>query len=512
LAPRSFIERADKALLNRGAAAALALATILIVAASALADEPAVNLSPLCRYESTPSQAEREFEALWPIFEWRDTPAFEEFYFRPLYNRRTDKAEKITESDWLWPFGFGTGRTDVNRQVIYPLFLHEKTTPGDANPESRTILLPLLYQHSGKGPSDLLIFPFGGVLHNFLDREKIVIVLWPIYTYQRSRQAQDWSFLFPIFSYARWDDSGHGFKFWPLFGINRHPGKLFRLFVLWPIYHYEDVFLPQGTIHAWAIWPFYSSETGPGGWDWSVAWPFVSGHFERGETDHWFPWPLLGRRSGEKLSGWTFWPALSYTKRPEKTDGYYLWPLGWFNRQKGADTAFSLRLLPLMFYERETRLRKAPALPPASPAAPEAWAGATGALPEGAEPQVESSGAWQAWPLVKYRYDADGARHMEVLSLFPVRWWAPWERNFAPFFRVFEYERAADGENSWRAFWRLARVDHGPALNAVEFAPLFRVYDRPAATQSGWSALMGLVACDRTQERRTWRLLYFIKF
>jgi hypothetical protein len=490
----------------------LALGLIFFAAGPAFADEPSLNLSPLCRSESTPAESERSFEALWPLFEWRDSADFEELYIRPIYNRRTDKAQKITESDWLWPFGFGTGRTDVNRQVIYPIFLHEKSTAGDGSPESRTILLPLLYQHSGRGVSDLLIFPFGGVIHNLLDREKIVMVLWPIYVYQRSRQAQDWSILFPIFSYIRWDDGSRGFKFWPLFGINRRPNKLYRLFALWPIVHYEDVILPQGTIHAWAVWPFYSSETGPGGWDWSVAWPFISGHFERNETQHWFPWPFLGRLSGEKVSGWTFWPAFSVTKRPEKTDGYYLWPLGWFSRKKGPDQAFSFRLIPLMFYESETRLRTSPALPPASPAAPEAWAGTTGALPPGAEPQKESSGAWQAWPLVKYRSDADGARHLEVLSLFPLRWYAPWERNFAPFFRVFEYERAADGGTSWRALWRLWRVDRGPAVNAVEFAPLFRVYDRPPSAERGWSALLGLIACDRTRQTRTWRLLYFIKF
>ena len=61
---------------------------------------------------------------------------------------------------------------------------------------------------------------------------------------------------------------------------------------------------------------------------------------------------------------------------------------------------------------------------------------------------------------MKYRHDADGARHLEVPSLFPLRWYAPWERNFAPFFRVFEYERAADGGTSWRALWRL--VARGP--------------------------------------------------
>jgi hypothetical protein len=494
-----------------GAAAALALGLILCVAGAALADEPAVNFSPLCRSESTPAKSERSFEALWPIFEWRDSPAFEEFYFRPFYNRRTDKAQKITESDWLWPLGFATGRPDVNRQVVYLLFLHETGTTAEGGPESRTILLPLLYQHSARGVADLLIFPLGGVIHNLLDREKIVIVLWPLFVYQRGSEAQDWSVLYPIFSYIRWDDGGRGFKAWPLFGINRRPNKLLRIFALWPIFQYANAVLPGGTIHAWAFWPFYSHTTSPGGWDWSVAWPLITSHFEQGETKSWFPWPVLARLSGEKVGGWTVWPAFSIEERPEKTGGYYLWPLGWFSRyQKGEEKSFSFRLIPLMFYETETRPRKSPVLPPASPAAPESWAGAAGAPPE-AGPHTESSGAWQAWPLVKYRRDADGARHLEVPSLFPLRWYAPWERNFAPFFRVFEYERAPDGGTSWRALWRLVRVDRSPAVNAVELAPLFRVYDRKPSAESGWSVLLGLISCDRTREVRTWRLLYFIK-
>jgi hypothetical protein len=43
-------------------------------------------------------------------------------------------------------------------------------------------------------------------------------------------------------------------------------------------------------------------------------------------------------------------------------------------------------------------------------------------------------------------------------------------------------------------------------------APLFRVYERKISAERGWSVLLGLVACDRTKERRTWRLLYVIKF
>jgi hypothetical protein len=165
-----------------------------------------------------------------------------------------------------------------------------------------------------------------------------------------------------------------------------------------------------------------------------------------------------------------------------------------------------------MFYESEQRQRRSPVLPLPSPAAPEAWSGAAGTLPPDGEPQIESSGAWQLWPIVKYRRDPDGGRHVEAPSLMPLRWYAPWERNFAPFFRVFEYERAAGGEASWRALWRLIRVDHGPEVNAVELSPLFRVYDRQPSAESGWSVLLGLISCSRTREVRTWRLLYFIKF
>ena len=126
---------------------------------------------------------------------------------------------------------------------------------------------------------------------------------------------------------------------------------------------------------------------------------------------------------------------------------------------------------------------------------------------------MESSGAWQAWPLVKWRRDADGARHLEVPSILPLRWYAPWERNFAPFFRLFEYERAPDGGKSWRALWRIVRVRRSPTAGTVELAPVFKVYERGATASAGWSFLHGIRRIVSGRRRgRTCRFLYFLKF
>jgi len=467
-----------------GAAAACAFLMAGIFCANALAAgeyDPSFDLWPLVRYWASPEKSERCLEALGPILEWRDSPAADRFYVRPLYNRRDDKSFQVVESEAPWPIGFGTGRPDLSRTAIYPLFLRDREKLSDGGTQSRIILIPLLYQRSGKGPNDLFIFPFGGVVHNILDRKKVVIALWPIYVYQEGKEAESWSVLHPIFTYVQWEDGGRGYKFWPLFGVNRRPEKLSKTFVLWPIYHSQYMKNDLGEFRRWWIFPFYGRIDDPSGWEWTVLWPFFGQRHEQEEKTSWYPWPVLGRRTGPEVSGWVFWPVYSTESRPGKKRVGFLWPLGWRRwAEKPDDLESSFRLIPLTFIEQEKRGK------------------------------VES-GAWQAWPLVKRSHEPDGSSCLEVPSLFPARSYAPWERNFAPFFRLFEYRRSADGTKSWSALWRLIRLDTGAADRYVEVAPVFDLHvRRTEEPKVRWSILKGLIGYEGSPEAREYRFLYFM--
>ena len=446
---------------------------------------PGFDAWPLCRCWSSADGSERHVEALGPVVEWNASPTECNFYLRPLYNRRNDKGAKLVRTDWLYPFGSSTFRPDLKRWVFYPLFLHDEESFSEGRTQKRWQLLPLLLWRRGRGPTDFLLVPFGGVLHNVLGRDKVVAVLWPLFVYQRGREARTWSFLHPIFSVVRWDGGGGGFKFWPLFGYNRKPGKLKKLFALWPLFHYLCAETHQGPQTYCGILPFYTSIQGPGGSEWHAPWPFVSHRVDKNQRqeDWWFFWPLVGRRTGQEISGWTFRPVYATERRGARRYVSFLWPLGWYTSSptaRGAATSF--RVVPLMFHERE-------------------------------ETRKGRRGAWQVWPLVKYRHDDEGWSNLEFPSPFPYRYQEEWERNFGPFFRVFEYNRSKEGVRSWRLLWRLVRVDSGPEDRYVEVTPLFRMHRKRAASrETSWSILKGLVGYERNGGRRRWQFLYLLSW
>jgi len=460
---------------------------------------PRLDLWPLVRYWRAEGGAGRHLEVLWPLVEWHDTPASSELYLRPLYNRRGDKPSGTATSEWLYPLGSGRFRRDyLSRRVLYPLALRDRETEPDGKVVSRTVLLPLLYYRSGAGPTDLLLFPFGGVLHNLLGREKVVVVLWPLFVWQRGAEATSWSVLHPIFTRVRWDGGGWGFKVWPLFGLNRRRGRFLKLFVLWPVVHYQRMETSGNCKFEisnlksvrWWVFPLVGRITEPGGSEWSVLWPFFGHRREGGREEWWLPWPVVGRRSGDRGSGWMVWPLYGNRRTNEsrnskfETRNSFLWPLGWYGRREdGRGKSVSVRLVPLMFWERE-----------------EAGQGAA----------VRRTGAWQVWPLAKWRRTGNGETHLEFPSVMPLRWHGGWERNFAPFFRVFEYHRTEDGVRSWRLLWRLARVESRPEGRRVEVFPLFRL-DQQRGEGFSWSLMKGLAGCEQTERGRRWRLLYLIR-
>lgn len=440
---------------------------------------------PLCRYWSSEDGAERNLEALGPVVEWHDSPTESGFYLRPLFNRRNDKESQLIRSDWLYPFGSCTFGPDLDRWTFYPLFAHNAESFSDGLTEKTWTLLPLFHWKRGRGPTDFFLVPLGGVLHDFWDREKVAVVLWPLFVFQQGKEVRSWSCPHPIFTYVRWDDGAAGYKVWPLFGYHNRPGKFKKLFVLWPIGHYLRSETPEGPQTHWGVFPFYTSIVGPKGFEWHAPWPFVSHRLDDNvdacQEDWWYLWPFAGRRTGKDIDGWFFRPIYSTVSRQGSKYVTFLWPLGWYTETPKADEpSVSFRVVPLMFYERE-------------------------------ETQERQSGAWQAWPLVKYGYD-DKWANVEFPSLFPYRHHAEWERNFGPFFRVFEYDRSKKGVQSWRFLWRVVRVDSGPEDGYIECTPLFRIHRKRTGSQDiSWNVLKGLAGYERIGESRSWQLFYFIR-
>jgi len=451
--------------------------------------DPDVDAWPLVRTWSDPAQNAAGLEALGPIIEWERGPKGSHFNLRPLYSRGYDPLTKIRESDTLWPFGFGTSRPDLNRTFVFPFYLKDRETFPDGASQTTVIVLPLWYSKSARGedPASWLLFPLAGSLYHFQKRDRVVIVLWPLYIYQASAEAKHWSFIYPLFGYVRWNDGGRGYKFWPLYGMNRRPEphNMINSFVLWPIWQYQYKRIEQGEIRRWWVFPLVGHIEEPRGYEWAFLWPFFGHRVDRNldQSTWWYPWPILGHRTGGNVHGRSFLPVYSYEQRGQTRSAQFLWPLGWYRAEDHPlENSRGIRLIPLAFREKETR------------------------------PDAPATGAWQFWPLVKWRNEKE-FNQLETLSLFPMRNYVPWERHFAPLFRVFEYRRDKEQQiRSWRLLWRLVRVDSGPNLRYAEVTPLFDFHrstgEKPAAR---WSMLKGLVGYERTPDRRRLQLLYFVR-
>jgi len=471
---------------------------LALFAPSVCADDydPVFDLWPILRYDAVPEKSLRHLEALGPIVEWRDAPLKGEFYARPFGNRRDDRESGVVESEWPWPLGFGTGRPDLDRSVLFPIFLRDHDTFSDGSEQDRFVLLPLLFYKRRHETTDFMFFPFYGSFHNMFGRERALFVLWPCYVYQRARDGESWSWLHPIFAYRRNAGGGRGFKMWPVFGFNRVPEKERRWFALWPVFNYRRVKRDKGESKAWTVFPLYGSIRDPSGSERVALWPFFKHRVDRnlGRDDWWLPWPVFGLHRGEKRKGWTFWPLYSTRRKPTKREVDFLWPLGWYRRtDEEREKATSFRIVPLMFREREERLR----------------------AEDKKEKKLVKTGAWQVWPLVKCRSLPGDRTELEVPSILPIRYYAPWERNFAPFFRVFRYYRTSEGVKSWRLLWRFVRVDRGPKERFFEITPLFKIHTMQTAPEGPkdlrWRFLKGLVGYERTRGKRSWRFLYFIR-
>ena len=503
----------------------LILAGLALLGAPAWAQEqdldPEIDFWPLLYYNRDAGAGTSQFELLWPIFERSETKEHKGFYFRPLYNSQTEKAGPVRRSEFLYPLGFGTHTTDTSRNWFFPLFLTEREKSPKAE-TSKHMLLPFyVYRKPEDGPTDFMLFPLFAHLHNWRGRDRIVIVLWPIFTYQSQKRdkkgrevnIRHWSIIRPLFAYTRRND-GRGWKVWPIYGHTYVKGKSEKTFVLWPIYNRQQIQLDTGgTFRVLMIWPFWAQEDSPAGRVRAVLWPFFE-HYQKWEPPKngqkpkdkqllvdrwWFPWPVLGCEKGKELFGHRFWPLYTWRKRTgerARTRLSVLWPIVWYTWEKDKrHEKRSFRVLPLIWSLRERT----------------------------AKDKGETK-LFQLWPLVKRERKPNGAVQWEVLSLMPLRTRQGWERNYAPFFRVYGYRCEPDGTSSHRVLWRLIRHDSGPSRSFTELWPLFSVARDKTATQVKDSAgpadrkeldirlLKGLVGYSRAGSRHALRLLFFIKF
>jgi hypothetical protein len=465
-------------------------------------------LGPIADVEWKESTVQWGVRPLFSVRQYRDVPPdgpaqFDVPYFAPPATL-TGRGRRRP------PRSFGPdSRSALQVFALYPLFRHES-----CEPMSRTVFMPLYYDLQNRrkdvgwwhhwgffplyfgGNTDArgryhAVFPLGGVLKNWLGRDKIRFVLFPLYVHTTSGERDSYHILFPFIG---WSTGGErpNWRIWPLVGRMQRHDKPPRWFFLWPFFWYtEDDDEDERPTTGGGVFPL---------WTWhkvgdvvrhNVLWPLFSyaRNSETGRTDYVVPWPLLRIGSGPGYSRFQLWPLFGTFKDEHIRRSYWLWPLVRLERRRTEHRRMNGTSL-FIFYRSIERERVADD--------GENWSDYENLL----------------WPLWYYKRDRDGNSYFATLNLRGVPDPQGWDRLYSFLWRVYEHEERPPLESSdsgrWRstrALWGMFRYDRDAASHRLSVFPLFESRRRGEESRS-LSVLAGMFGYADEPGRRTYRTFF----
>jgi len=413
---------------------------------------------------------------------------------RPFWSRVGNDDETRVVNDILWPIGMIKQRGIERDWRIFPALGHDFDV-SDPLSRHRWSVFPLLYGgRSRHGQPYFAFFPFGGTLYEFLGRDRIVFVLFPIYAYTEQSDNQTHSVLWPIFSRTKGDDV-YRLRIWPFYGIAVNQGRWTKRFVLWPLWTSVKYTYPDQMGGGFVFFPFYGYANLAERhtrlllpplfkWEWTdqgehlavnAPWPFVQ--YRRGLVDKLYIWPLGGyKHSGAEKQWFALWPIISGSRI-----------------ESVATSIHRFRALPFIHYESTYAVSNRPA----------------GDV-EGQTETAATSRYFKLWPLVSYRREAQSAL-CRVLDLWPLKHTPAVERNWAPIWSLYTFEREGERRHT-ELLWGLFRHHRAEKFRRWSVFPLLqREIDAEHQRQS-WSILYGLAGVNQEGLQKTYRLLYVLKF
>ncbi len=382
---------------------------------------------------------------------------------RPFYSHVNDPATERWRKDYLWPLYTQKGFKD--EQYSRFLFFGYSQDFSKDDDRQRTWVIPFYYQGvDANGEGYFAIFPFGGTIHEFLGRDKMMFVLFPLFAKSQVNDVHTTTVLWPIYSNSKGEKVDR-VRFWPLYGRTDLFGEYRKKFVLWPIYtsvKYTNDRNPGGgfilvpiygriktekAANYWLVAPLFRYMTSEEQWIVHAPWPFIQ--LADGEMHKRIVWPLYGKKSLGTL-----------------TKQYFLWPFLWNNKTEYASHIHHRRLIvPFLSYQTDVVTQKT----------------------ENYEVGGVSSRYWKIWPLMSWERKHGNTR-LRTLELWPLRNTPGIERNWAPWWTL--YKRLnTDGEIGHHVLWGLYRQTKSPQ----EFE---------------WSLLKGVAGYKKSPNSRRYRFLF----
>ncbi len=405
---------------------------------------------------------------------------------RPFYSCVSDALRDRRLQDILWPIGMIKTLHGDRDWRFFPVFGHDFDAD-DPDSRHRWWAFPFFFGgQDAKGEKYLACFPLGGRLNEFLGRDHIVFVLFPLYVRSDVKGIESVSWFWPI--YSRTQASGvDRFRLFPFYGYSANKGAWRKSFVLWPFwtsvqYDYGDEDVGGGFIlfplfgkvdvgerHSrMLIPPFIKWERAPGHRAVNCPWPFFQ--YAKGSVDKLYVWPLWGRRTtGVSTKGFALWPFYS-----------------WVNVLRGDERVVTRRLVPFVFSEKHL------------------------VSDGGGGTNVVTGRQFNVWPLFGYRREGDAMR-FRAPSLWPLRDVPAVDRNWAPLWTLFSRVRQGESRET-ELLWGLVRRRVDASGSYFSVFPLISTARGKGDGGRAWSVLGGLIGYEREGLNRRVRLLYWLRF
>jgi hypothetical protein len=347
----------------------------------------------------------------------------------------------------------------------------------------RFTLFPLYFQQRSSDPSQdyTAVFPFYGHIKNRLFRDDIFIIMWPLYSQTRKKDAVTDNYVVPLLSF-RHGDGLRGWQFWPLIG-NEHKevttqtnrfgdiktiGGHDQFFALWPLFFNNRGGIGTTNVQ-WqqASIPAYSFLRSPQRDSTTVLWPLFNYVDDRGKKyREWdAPWPLIVFARGEGKTTTRVWPFYSRARNPTLASGFYLWPIYKYNEIHSA---------PLD--KRQTRI-------------------CFFLYNDVSEKSTETGAVRRRisfLPFFTHRRDFNGNRRLQVLSVL---------EPFVP--------TSKSIERDYSPLWALWRAEKNARTGATSQSLLWNLYRREATPDSKkCSLLFGLFQYQSSPKGKNMRVFY----
>lgn len=447
-----------------------------------------IDFAPLFSIDRDVSGAGR-IRALGPLFEFTSAADDKEMWaVRPLTSFESFGVNHKTQRNVLWPVWMGESFQDEYQWYIMFLINWLNYDINDPASRYRFWMLPFYIQgRDAHGENYLAVFPVGGKVNEFLGRDKIWFVLFPLALYSSVNDVETRSYLWPVFSRT----TGRGndrFRVFPVYGYARLRQDYMKKFIMWPIWTAAEYRYAGSSGFAYVFFPFYGRVHLENQDSWMVVPPFF--RFAKGDKGGMIhcPWPFFQRRWGE-TNLFYIWPLFGRKQFEYITRYFFLWPITSLTVRKHENTEHT-RFLLMPFITSQSKTVKNAGKPDA---------------------ETVEKRFFKFWPLISYDRAGDSLE-VRVPNLWPFKDFRAITRNYAPLWTLYSRDRQ-NGVTEDELLWGLFKYRRGKDAGVkISLFPFISVEKNTITDSSEWSVLKGLFGCKRLADKRRFRFLYFFSF